>query len=54
MPIGFKGVPATFQSIKYSIFFDLLGQGVLVYMDDVLLYSTTFDQHIVLLKKVIQ
>ena len=54
MPFGLKGAPSTFQAIMNSIFFDLLGQGVLVYMDDVLLYSTTLELHLTLLDKVLQ
>ena len=54
MPFGLKGAPGTFQSIMNSIFFDLLGKGVLVYMDDVLIYSKTFDQHLDLLDNVLQ
>ena len=53
MPFGLKGAPGTFQSIMNSIFFDLLGKGVLVYMDDVLIYSPTFEEHINLLEKVL-
>ena len=35
-----------------TIFFDLLDHGVLVYLDDVLIYSKTVEEHIILLDKV--
>ncbi|KAL8273874.1 hypothetical protein Esti_002197 [Eimeria stiedai] len=43
MPFGLKGAPSTFQATMDFIFFDTLGQGVLIYMDHVLVYTTTFD-----------
>lgn len=54
MPFGLKGAPGTFQAIMNSMFFDLLGRGVVVYMDDVLLYSKTFEEHMELLECVLQ
>ena len=35
-----------------NIFFRLLDRGVLVYLDDILIYSRTKDEHIALLKEV--
>ena len=35
-----------------TIFFDLLDQGVLCYLDDLLLYSRTIEEHKILLDKV--
>lgn len=34
------------------VFFDLLDKGVLVYLDDILIYSRTVEEHKVLLDKV--
>ncbi|KAL8451783.1 hypothetical protein Emed_001774 [Eimeria media] len=53
MPFGLKGALSTFQAIMNSIFFDMLGQGVLIYMDDVLVYAATFDEHLRLLDRVL-
>ncbi len=52
MPFGLSTAPATFQRMMNSIFFDLLDHGVLVYLDDVLIYSKTVEEHIQLLDKV--
>lgn len=52
MPFGLSTAPATFQRMMNTIFFDLLDRGVLVYLDDVLIYSKTVEEHIELLDKV--
>ena len=52
MPFGLSNAPATFQHMMNRIFFDLLDNGVLCYLDDLLVYSRTIEKHYVLLDKV--
>ena len=52
MPFGFSNAPATFQRIMNIIFFELLDNGVLCYLDDLLVYSHTIEEHKILLEKV--
>jgi hypothetical protein len=52
MPFGLKNAPSTFQSLMNSIFSDLIDRGVLVYIDDILVYTKDRGAHDELLKEV--
>ena len=52
MPFGLTNAPATFMHTMNNMFADLLDNGLVAFLDDVLLYSQTLEEHIALLEKV--
>lgn len=46
MPFGLTNAPATFSRIMYELFADYLNDFVVLYLDDILIYSTDMDQHL--------
>ncbi|MGL5842470.1 MAG: reverse transcriptase family protein, partial [Aeromonas hydrophila] len=43
MPFGLTNAPAVFQALINGVFRDLLGRGVIAYIDDILVYSTSME-----------
>ena len=54
MPFGLTNAPATFMRTMNSLFADLLDRGLVCFLDDVLVYSRTLDEHVKLLETVFQ
>jgi hypothetical protein len=54
MPYGLTGAPATFQFVMNYILAPLLRKCVVVFIDDILIYSATFEEHVEHVKQVFQ
>ena len=52
MPFGLKNVGATYQRVMNSIFHDIIGKYMEVYIDDIVVKSQDFDKHLENLEKV--
>jgi hypothetical protein len=52
MPMGLKNAPATFTKLMNSLFQNESDNGILIYLDDILIYSRTIEEHYRLLDKV--
>jgi len=53
MPFRLVNAPATFQTMMNKILREFLDDGVVVYLDDILIYSENMDDHINLVQKVL-
>lgn len=54
MPFGIKTAPAIFQSMMNDIFRDLLVVTVLIYLDDILIFSENETEHLKHVREVLQ
>ncbi|XP_054800138.1 uncharacterized protein LOC129304486 [Prosopis cineraria] len=54
MPFGLTNAPATFCTLMNKLIHPYLDQFVVVYLDDIVVYSKTFEEHTQHLKKVFQ
>ncbi len=46
MPFGLANSPSVFQASMNDIFRDMLDRWVIVYIDDILIYSNTQEEHV--------
>jgi hypothetical protein len=54
MPFGLSNAPASFQALMNHVFHTVLKKFVLVYFDDILVYSPSWTSHLDHLKVVLQ
>ena len=52
LPMGLTNAPTTLMWVMNNLFIDLLDCGVIVFLDDVLVYSHTQEEHVQLLRTV--
>jgi len=52
MPFGLCNALSTFQGMISDVFRDMLDVGVIAYMDDILIYSETIEEHVAMVRKV--
>ena len=54
MPMSLTSAPATFQRLMHATMSDFVFQFLLVYLDDLLVYSKTFDEHLQYLERLLR
>ena len=53
MPFGICNAPATFMRVMNNVFRPFLDDFVIVYLDDILIFSGTWDEHVRHVKQVL-
>ena len=54
MPFRLKGAPATFQRLMTKVLGSYLYEFVMVYLDDIIIFSQTMDEHLQHIRKVLK
>ena len=45
MPYGLCNSPATFQRLMHIVFREEMNEKVLIFLDDIIIYSSTIEEH---------
>ncbi|KAK3552956.1 hypothetical protein QTP86_029636 [Hemibagrus guttatus] len=53
MPFGLTNASAVFQALINGVFQDLLGKGVIAYINDILVYSKSLEEHVLHVQEVL-
>lgn len=54
MPFGLTNAPAVFQALVNDVLRDLLNRSVFVYLDDILIFSSCLEEHVIHIRQVLQ
>ena len=54
MPFGLRNAPGTFQRVMDKILRDYIDKFVVVYIDDIMIYSNNFEDHVTHINEVLQ
>src|SRR6266542_3385541 len=54
MPFGLKGAPATFQCLMMKVLGPYIYEFIIVYLDDIIIFSQTMEEHLKHMRKVLE